>query len=40
MWIEVDNVETGIVQTIEQHGIMWLVMGVAAEKLYSKYINI
>lgn len=37
MWIEADNVETGIVQTIEQHGITWLVMGAAAEKLYSKY---
>ncbi|CAH1445547.1 unnamed protein product [Lactuca virosa] len=36
VWIEADNVETGIVQTIEQHGIKWLVMGAAAEKLYSK----
>lgn len=36
VWIEADNVETGIVQTIIQHGIQWLVMGAASEKLYSK----
>ncbi|KVI07142.1 Protein kinase, catalytic domain-containing protein [Cynara cardunculus var. scolymus] len=36
VWIEAGKVETGIVQTIVQHGIRWLVMGAAAEKLYSK----
>lgn len=36
VWIEADTVETGIVQTIIQHGIRWLVMGAASEKLYSK----
>ncbi|KAK9048848.1 hypothetical protein SSX86_032186 [Deinandra increscens subsp. villosa] len=36
MWIEANNVETGIVQAIELHGIRWLVMGAASEKLYSK----
>lgn len=39
VWIEAGNVETGIVQTIVQHGIRWLVMGAAAEKLYSKYMS-
>ena len=33
LWIEAVNVEVGI----NQYGIMWLVMGAAAEKLYSKY---
>lgn len=32
LWIEAVNVEVGI----NQYGIMWLVMGAAAEKLYSK----
>ncbi|KAI3705779.1 hypothetical protein L1987_76021 [Smallanthus sonchifolius] len=36
MWIEADNVETGIVQAIKLHGVQWLVMGAAPEKLYSK----
>ncbi|KAI3784005.1 hypothetical protein L1987_43096 [Smallanthus sonchifolius] len=36
LWIEADNVETGIVQAIELHGVQWLVMGAASEKLYSK----
>ena len=37
VWIEAGNVEAGIVQTIVQHGIRWLVMGAATEKLNSKY---
>jgi len=37
MWIEMDNVEEGIVNMIVQHGIKWLVMGAAADKRYTKY---
>ncbi|XP_071710411.1 U-box domain-containing protein 33-like isoform X2 [Rutidosis leptorrhynchoides] len=36
MWIEANNVETGIVETITKHGIKRLVIGAANEKLYSK----
>ncbi|XP_074291327.1 U-box domain-containing protein 32-like [Silene latifolia] len=36
MWIEMDNVEEGIVDMIVQHGIKWLVMGAAADKYYKK----
>ncbi|XP_031281079.1 U-box domain-containing protein 33 isoform X2 [Pistacia vera] len=36
LWIEMDNVENGIVEVIERHSIRWLVMGAAADKYYSK----
>lgn len=36
VWIEMDNIEKGIVQIIAQHGIRCLVMGAAADKHYSK----
>ncbi|GLT61314.1 hypothetical protein SLA2020_340330 [Shorea laevis] len=36
VWIEMDNVEKGIVDIIARHNIRWLVMGGAAEKYYSK----
>ncbi|KAD1196175.1 hypothetical protein E3N88_43161 [Mikania micrantha] len=39
VYIEADNVEIGIVQTIKVHGIQWLVMGAASEKLYSKAMS-
>lgn len=32
-----DNVEKGIVESIVQHSIRWLVMGAAADKHYSEY---
>lgn len=34
-----DSVEKGIVELITMHGIQKLVMGAAADKLYSKYIR-
>lgn len=37
MWIEMENVEKGIVHIIAQQHIRWLVMGAATEKHYSKY---
>lgn len=37
MWIEMENIEDGIVKMIAQHGIKWLVMGAAADKHYTKY---
>jgi tetrahydromethanopterin S-methyltransferase subunit A len=39
VWIEMDNVEKGIVDIIARHNIRWLVMGGAAEKYYSKYLS-
>ncbi|XP_076953822.1 U-box domain-containing protein 32-like [Bidens hawaiensis] len=36
VWIEANDVETGIIQTIELHRVQWLVMGAVSEKLYSK----
>ncbi|KAJ4974616.1 hypothetical protein NE237_007790 [Protea cynaroides] len=36
IYIEVDNIEKGIVELILQHGITKLVMGAAANKRYSK----
>ncbi|MFS7969282.1 putative protein kinase RLK-Pelle-RLCK-IXb family [Helianthus anomalus] len=36
VWIEANDVETGIVEAIELHRVKWLVMGAASEKLYSK----
>ncbi|KAL5744637.1 hypothetical protein ACOSQ2_027753 [Xanthoceras sorbifolium] len=36
LWIEMDNVENGIVEVITQKNIRWLVMGAAADKYYSK----
>jgi hypothetical protein len=37
VWIEMDNIEQGIVEIIARHNISWLVMGGAAGKYYSKY---
>lgn len=37
MWLEINNVEKGIIHIIEEHKIRWLVMGAAAETHYSKY---
>nr|XP_011470343.1 PREDICTED: U-box domain-containing protein 32 [Fragaria vesca subsp. vesca] len=36
VWIEMDNVEEGIVEMIARHGIRWLVMGAAADELYTE----
>ncbi|CAO2838810.1 unnamed protein product, partial [Amaranthus hypochondriacus] len=36
MWIEMENIENGIVSLIAQHGIKLLVMGAAADKHYTK----
>uniref|UniRef100_A0A2N9IHR4 RING-type E3 ubiquitin transferase n=1 Tax=Fagus sylvatica TaxID=28930 RepID=A0A2N9IHR4_FAGSY len=36
VWIEMDNIEQGIVEIIARHNISWLVMGGAAGKYYSK----
>ncbi|GAB4826346.1 hypothetical protein Ancab_009212 [Ancistrocladus abbreviatus] len=35
VWIELDNIEEGIVKTIAEHRIRWLVMGAAADKFYT-----
>ncbi|KAK3037183.1 hypothetical protein RJ639_030076 [Escallonia herrerae] len=37
VWIEMDNIEKGIVEVVAQHGIRCLVMGAAADKHYSEY---
>lgn len=37
VWIEMDNVEEGIVEIIAQHDIRWLVMGAAADEYYTEY---
>ncbi|KAF2320429.1 hypothetical protein GH714_027492 [Hevea brasiliensis] len=37
VWIEMDNIEKGIVEIIARYNIRWLVMGAAADKYYSKY---
>ncbi|XAR53649.1 Non-specific serine/threonine protein kinase [Bertholletia excelsa] len=39
VWIEMDNVERGIVQIIVQLDVRWLVMGAAAAKHYSKKLS-
>ncbi|KAI8030901.1 U-box domain-containing protein 33 [Camellia lanceoleosa] len=39
VWMELDDVEKGIVQIISQHDIRWLVMGAAADKHYSKKLS-
>lgn len=36
VWTEMDSVERGIVKTIAQHDIRWLVMGAATDTYYSK----
>lgn len=36
VWLEINNVERGIIHIIEEHKIRWLVMGAAAETHYSK----
>nr|GMC64847.1 U-box domain-containing protein 32 isoform X1 [Ipomoea batatas] len=40
MWLEMNDVEKGIVQVIREQNIRWLVMGAAAEKYYSKDLNV
>ena len=40
VWIEMDNVEEGIVEMIARHGIRWLVMGAAADELYTEYASV
>lgn len=37
VWIEMDNVEKGIVEIIAQHDVRWLVMGAAADEYYTEY---
>ncbi|KAJ8752868.1 hypothetical protein K2173_008603 [Erythroxylum novogranatense] len=39
VWIEMDNIEKGIVEIIAQNNIRWLVMGAAADKYYSKMLT-
>ncbi|XP_031108988.1 U-box domain-containing protein 32 isoform X2 [Ipomoea triloba] len=39
MWLEMNDVEKGIVQVIREQNIRWLVMGAAAEKYYSKKLS-
>ncbi|XP_016505847.2 U-box domain-containing protein 32 [Nicotiana tabacum] len=39
VWLEMNNVEKGIIHIIEQHKIQWLVMGAAAETHYSKQLS-
>ena len=41
VWIEMDNVEEGIVELIDRHDIRWLVMGAgraAADEYYTEYV--
>ncbi|KAL6333902.1 hypothetical protein AAG906_039314 [Vitis piasezkii] len=40
LWIEMENIEKGIVEIIAQKNIKWLVMGDAADKYYSKIMKI
>ncbi|KAJ7969926.1 U-box domain-containing protein kinase family protein [Quillaja saponaria] len=35
VWIEMDNIEKGIVEIIVQHNIRWLVMGAAEDNYHS-----
>lgn len=39
VWLEINNVEKGIIQIIEEHKIQWLVMGAAADTHYSKQLS-
>ncbi|KAK4363069.1 hypothetical protein RND71_018310 [Anisodus tanguticus] len=39
VWLEINNVEKGIIHIIEQQNIQWLVMGAAAETHYSKQLS-
>lgn len=39
LWIEMGNVEEGIVEIIARHHIRWLVMGAAADEHYSEYAS-
>ncbi|KAH0689799.1 hypothetical protein KY289_017157 [Solanum tuberosum] len=39
VWLEINNVERGIIHIIEEHKIRWLVMGAAAETHYSKQLS-
>ncbi|XP_012090232.1 U-box domain-containing protein 32 isoform X1 [Jatropha curcas] len=39
VWIEMENIEKGIVEIIAQYNIRWLVMGAAADKYYSKKLT-
>lgn len=40
VWIEMQNVEEGIVELIARHNIRWLVMGAAADEYYSEYASV
>ncbi|KAL9275862.1 U-box domain-containing protein [Drosera capensis] len=35
VWIEMENIEKGIVKLVTLHGIRWLVMGAAADQHYA-----
>ncbi|KAL9270054.1 U-box domain-containing protein [Drosera capensis] len=35
VWIEMENIEEGIVKLVALHGIRWLVMGAAADQHYA-----
>ncbi|GAB2222007.1 hypothetical protein Drorol1_Dr00013204 [Drosera rotundifolia] len=35
VWIEMENIEVGIVKLVALHGIRWLVMGAAADQHYA-----
>ena len=37
VWIEMENVEKGIVELISRHDVRWLVMGAAADECYDEY---
>ncbi|XP_027153740.1 U-box domain-containing protein 32-like isoform X2 [Coffea eugenioides] len=39
IWIEMSNIEQGILHIISHHGVKWLVMGAAAEKYYSENLS-
>ncbi|CAN4085893.1 unnamed protein product [Withania somnifera] len=39
VWLEINNVEKGIIHIIEEHKIQWLVMGAAADTHYSKQLS-
>lgn len=36
LWIEMENVEKGIVELISRHDVRWLVMGAAADEYYDE----
>uniref|UniRef100_A0A2P2JH92 RING-type E3 ubiquitin transferase n=1 Tax=Rhizophora mucronata TaxID=61149 RepID=A0A2P2JH92_RHIMU len=40
VWIDMDNIQMGIVEIIAQCNIKWLVMGAAADEYYSKKLAV